>query len=293
MNKLPLIIGITGSFLLGSLYFLFLLLIGGVDHALGFIQSLWYWLIIIILGFGAQVGLYTYIRQKIRSRAATAEVSTSLGISTGSMIACCLHLAVDLLPIIGLSALTIFLLDFQTPILLIGVFSNIIGIVFMISSIKNHSLYNKNSFFGKLPKLNFKLIIISLVIIGSMTVTSTALFADENEFANNLTENIQKVNRVTFKVKPEIIPNESINIFISMDTHSVNLNFNMVEIASLSSADGKLIYPNSWTGSSEGGHHREGYLTFRYYTDNLKELELLVTPPGRKFKEMRFQWELK
>ncbi|MDA3939131.1 MAG: hypothetical protein PF693_07465 [Spirochaetia bacterium] len=104
MNRKPIIIGLTGSILLSGIYFLFLVLIGGIEHAVGFVSFLWYWLAIIITGFGLQIGLYTYIRQKIKSRAATAEVSTSVGVSTGSMVACCLHLAVDLLPLVGLSA---------------------------------------------------------------------------------------------------------------------------------------------------------------------------------------------
>ena len=178
MKSKPLTNGLIASISLSGIYFLFLLLIGGFDHAAGFITSLWYWLAIIIAGFGLQFGLYTYIRQRIKSRAATVEVSTSMGVSTGSMVACCLHLAVNLLPIVGLSALTIILTTYQIPIILIGVFSNIIGAVYMISIIKKHKLYSEDSKIKNIFRLNFKTVIIALFFIGISTIAAVALTAD-------------------------------------------------------------------------------------------------------------------
>ena len=207
MDRKPVFIGLLGIVFLSGIYFLFLMLIGGIEHALEFVSHLWYWLIIIIAGFGLQLGLYTFIRQRIKSRAATIEISTSVGVSTGAMVACCLHLAVELLPLIGLSALTLVLTAYQIPILLIGVFSNIIGVVFMISIIKKHNLYSKESKLIKIFQLNFKYVIVILFIIGIATITTTALTAEEKmPITFNLEEQTIKSNKVDFSVEPEIIP---------------------------------------------------------------------------------------
>ncbi len=285
--------GLIAGISLSGVYFLFLLLIGGLEHAIGFISSLWYWLLIIVTGFGLQFGLYSYIRQSVKSKVATAEMSTSIGVSTGSMIACCLHLAVDLLPIIGLSALSIVLASYQTPIILVGVFSNIIGVVFMISLIKKHNLYSKDSKMGILFQMNFKYIIITLFILGLSTVTTTALSAEENSYSLlNLEKQIIKSNRVVFAVSPEIDPGVTIKLNVSMNTHSVNLDFNMLEISKLVDSDGNTYLPAEWQGPTDGGHHRSGVLIFSDIPEDLQELNFIMVPGGR-FEELDFKWEVK
>ena len=50
-------------------------------------------------------------------------------------------------------------------------------------------------------------------------------------------------------------------ISVVFDTHSVNLDFDPVEIATLE-VDGRPVRASSWDGPGPGGHHREGDLTF-------------------------------
>jgi hypothetical protein len=45
------------------------------------------------------------------------------------MLACCAHHVVDLLPIVGLSAAAVFLNAYKTPLFLLGIGMNLIGIV--------------------------------------------------------------------------------------------------------------------------------------------------------------------
>ncbi len=284
--------GVIAGISLSGVYFLFLLLIGGIEHAVGFISSLWYWLVIIILGFGLQFGLYTYIRQRVKSNAATAEVSASMGVSTGSMIACCLHLAVDLLPLVGLSALTIVLTSYQTPIILVGVFSNIIGVVFMVSLIKKHNLYSEDSKMSVLFQMNFKYIIIILFILGFSTVATTALYPEENIYVSiSLDEQSIKSNKVLFSVIPEIDPGVNIRLMISMNTHSVNLDFDMLKVSKLVDPNGNEYFPDEWQGPDGGGHHRSGVLLFSDIPEDLRELNFIMIPGGR-FQTLNFKWEI-
>ena len=45
------------------------------------------------------------------------------------MVACCAHHVVDLLPLVGLSAAAVFLNAYKTPLFLVGITMNVIGIV--------------------------------------------------------------------------------------------------------------------------------------------------------------------
>ena len=47
-----------------------------------------------------------------------------------------------------------------------------------------------------------------------------------------------------------------------MDTHSVDLNYDLTKIATLSSDAGEEVKPVKWSGPSGGGHHVSGTLSF-------------------------------
>lgn len=57
---------------------------------------------------------------------------TSTAVSGMAMVACCAHHAVDLLPILGLSAAALFLSEYQEQLLIFGVVANLIGISMML-----------------------------------------------------------------------------------------------------------------------------------------------------------------
>ena len=95
-------------------------------------KRLWVWLVPLAIGFGTQVGLYSSI--KYDSTIKTG-VSTSGTISGGSMLACCSHYLLTMIPIIGitgLSTLTLFLMTYQKAFFSIGLASSAMGIALMI-----------------------------------------------------------------------------------------------------------------------------------------------------------------
>ena len=95
-------------------------------------KRLWVWLVPLAIGFGTQVGLYSSI--KYDSTIKTG-VSTSGTISGGSMLACCSHYLLTMIPIIGitgLSTLTLFLMTYQKAFFSIGIASSALGIALMI-----------------------------------------------------------------------------------------------------------------------------------------------------------------
>ena len=75
-------------------------------------------LVLLVAGFGVQVGLYTYLKHKEILCSITAMASG--GISGISMILCCSHYLVNILPFISISAAS-FLSKYTLQILLFGV----------------------------------------------------------------------------------------------------------------------------------------------------------------------------
>lgn len=52
------------------------------------------------------------------------------------MVACCAHHVADVLPIVGLSGLAVFLVEFRTPLMLFGLATNALGIVVMLRELR-------------------------------------------------------------------------------------------------------------------------------------------------------------
>jgi hypothetical protein len=111
-------------------------------HALQQTAELWYWVLALAGGFGIQAGLFSFIRQSIRKRRATTtgSIAASGGVSTGSMAACCAHHLSDVLPLLGLSGVAMFLVQYQLFFIIVGVVSNIVGITIMLETIQRHGL---------------------------------------------------------------------------------------------------------------------------------------------------------
>lgn len=89
----------------------------------------------IATGFGAQVALFTYLRQ-LHAQAAVGGVAVSTGTSTTAMLACCAHHLTDVLPVLGVSGAAIFLDVYKTPLLWLGIIMNVVGIVYMLRKIR-------------------------------------------------------------------------------------------------------------------------------------------------------------
>ncbi len=140
--RLHVLIGVAASLLLLAVYLTVLALTQGPAHALDQTARLWYWMALIVVGFGLQMGLFSLVRSALRQRraSANASVATAGGISAGSMVACCAHHLNDFLPLLGISGLALFLTEYQTVFLLVGVLSNAVGITVMLETIQRHKL---------------------------------------------------------------------------------------------------------------------------------------------------------
>ena len=101
----------------------------GIEFAFLNLRSLWYLIFPLVIGFGIQIGLFFSIKHTAELTAA----ATSTGaISGGSMIACCSHFLLQMIPLAGASGIAIFLVNYQSWFLGFGILSNIVGITLML-----------------------------------------------------------------------------------------------------------------------------------------------------------------
>lgn len=83
----------------------------------------------------------------------------------------------------------------------------------------------------------------------------------------------------------------SLDFEISLDTHSVELNYDMVAGAALADETGKEYKPFLWEGAEPGGHHRSGILKFNRISPHPKNVTLILRGIGG-VPETRFTWTI-
>ncbi len=299
----PIIVGASGSIGLLIIYFGILAWVNSLSHALEQFLQMWYWILILVTGFGIQLGLYSYVRFNIRKKAtgATAEIAAAGGISTGSMIACCAHHITDVLPIIGLSAAAVFLVKYQLPFILLGIFSNLVGITMMLHIIQKHGLYQKKGILKAIFSYKMKRVR-NVVGILSIVIVSFSFFLVSLETANlaavtddvvgfDLSAKINSENLVSIEAKPnDFSLDKPIRFDVSINTHQSSLDFDLTKISYLQDGEGNIYQPLSWEGSPPGGHHRSGILIFPGLSEKTKFIKLIIKNVNN-VPERVFKWE--
>jgi hypothetical protein len=109
--------------------------------------------------------------------------------------------------------------------------------------------------------------------------------------AQNLSTQSSSAAGVTVKATPRASSGGAWEFEIVFDTHSQELNDDLVKTASLR-ADGKPLAAADWQGDPPGGHHRKGVLKFNATAPGPQAIELTITRPGEP-KPRSFRWQLK
>jgi len=133
INAKALIYGILAGAGILAIYMSVLTIFQSYGFALYEFKRLWIWLVPLAIGFGAQTGIYASIMHDATIKAGAA---TSGTISGGSMIACCSHYLLSIIPLIGITGLTTFtsfLMTYQKAFFSIGIASSILGIALMLN----------------------------------------------------------------------------------------------------------------------------------------------------------------
>ena len=99
---------------------------------------------------------------------------------------------------------------------------------------------------------------------------------------------------VTVAVTPQnlVASAKSWDFKVVLDTHSGELNDDLVKTATLIDDKGSRHVPVKWEGAGPGGHHREGTLSFSAIAPRPGAVELQIQRLDES-KPRSFRWQLK
>lgn len=129
----------AGAFvLLLAINFAVVSLISGVDFTLEQFAKFWYFFVSLALGFGIQVGLYSYLKQLVGQHRASGKVLAVSGTtSTAAMVSCCAHYLVNILPVLGITGFLTIVAEYQIELFWAGLAFNVVGILYIAAKVIN------------------------------------------------------------------------------------------------------------------------------------------------------------
>jgi len=140
----PILYGVIASVMLLGVYFAVLTLISGWSYALGQFSQYWYFIASLAVGFGIQIGLYSYFKSIVSARHGMGKVVGVTGTtSTVAMLSCCAHYLVNILPIIGVAGIVTFIAAYQIELFWVGIIFNLTGIAYIGSRIYRFKKQNE------------------------------------------------------------------------------------------------------------------------------------------------------
>jgi Cu+-exporting ATPase len=146
----PIQFGSGALVLLLAIYFGVVGLISGMNFALEQFAKFWYFIVPLALGFGIQVGLYTYLKNLVGQHGASGKVVAVSGTtSTAAMVSCCAHYLANILPILGVTGFLTIVAEYQIELFWVGLIFNAAGILYVSSKVykanKEHKKCVNNS----------------------------------------------------------------------------------------------------------------------------------------------------
>ncbi len=132
--------GVVGMASLLGIYFAILAAVSGWEFTLSQFFDFWYFIISLAAGFGIQIGLYSYLRNAVRSMDMSGKVVAVSGTtSTAAMISCCAHYLTNILPVIGAAGAVALVAQYQIELFWFGLASNLAGIMYMTTRVVKFS----------------------------------------------------------------------------------------------------------------------------------------------------------
>ena len=140
----PLQFGSGAFVLLLAVYFGVVGLISGMDFALEQFATFWYFIMPLSMGFGIQVGLYTYLKNLVGQHGASGKVVAVSGTtSTAAMVSCCAHYLTNILPILGVTGFLAVVAEYQVELFWLGLAFNAAGVSYILSKVVKASKERK------------------------------------------------------------------------------------------------------------------------------------------------------
>lgn len=305
MKPKTVVIGLIGAAAMVAVFLGITSLAESFDYAVIQFTQLWYWITLLAVGFGVQISLHVHIRDQLRQRQAqaTAGVAASGGVSTLAMLACCVHRVTDVLPFLGASAAAVFLVQYQTPFLVIGVFSNLLGILFLFRIMQKHRLGPASGFVRALLSLDLKSALVLVAVVGVVSVGSSVVLSVNDVSAQpsasraisktfDLPARENSANGLTISVKPiQLTLGAPVRFSVTLNTHAGSLAVDFAKAATLVDDRGNIYQATAWDGPPPGGHHVSGALVFPPLGQDVSSARLILRDIY-DVPERTFEWRL-
>lgn len=145
---------------------------------------------------------------------------------------------------------------------------------------------------------NSKYILVSLVIIGLVVgflslpkpkVSEGKPIKNRELVKNTLSTIVNNEDEIEISVTPKELSGEFWTFEVFLNTHSVELDFDIAEASMLVDENGESHKALGWEGDPAQGHHRRGILKFSPISPDPSNLELIINING---KERSFKWSL-
>lgn len=128
----PMGTGVLAAAVLLGAYFVVLSLVSGWEFARTQFAAYWYFVLALAIGFGVQIGLFSYLRRITRHADASGTVVTVSGAtSTGAMISCCTHYLTNVLPVLGATGVVALVAQYQVELFWLGLAFNLAGVLYV------------------------------------------------------------------------------------------------------------------------------------------------------------------
>lgn len=135
-----------------------------------------------------------------------------------------------------------------------------------------------------------KIVLVGLVVALSLGLGGIAYSQSSDAVVFDKQTNDE--NSVKVEVMPVALFAGSPATFeISISTHSVNLDYDMLEISTLQDSEGKIYKATEWKGSPPGGHHRKGILRFPELEKTPQSVKLVIRGIAN-VPERSFEWKI-
>ena len=144
----PIVAGALAFSALLAVYFGVLTLVSGWSFTVTQFREFWYYVLPLGAGFGAQIGLYVYLKQlALNHEHCRSVVAASGTTSTAAMMACCTHYLANILPVIGAAGLVTLVAQYQVELFWVSLAFNAAGLAYI-----GHKVYvGRRHFVGSHP----------------------------------------------------------------------------------------------------------------------------------------------
>ncbi|OGM15696.1 hypothetical protein A2V56_05665 [Candidatus Woesebacteria bacterium RBG_19FT_COMBO_42_9] len=147
---------------------------------------------------------------------------------------------------------------------------------------------------GELKYIFLELVVITGIATGFLLLpkpkaTEGGTIENQEPIEDTLGTIVNNEGEVEILVTPKELSGEVWNFEFELNTHSVELDFDLAEASMLVDENGKSHKALGWEGDPPEGHHRRGILKFSPISPKPTNLELRISLDG---KERSFKWKM-